>query len=381
MPIPNPVYSLMVPFLCVVTLPLAILAGITTTLAFSVLMFRVMVVYLDIAVSLVPQYLMGRNSTTTSENLQSQSTTSSTRQQHHHYTLEGNPHSPKSDGPGSPGHRTPPPLPVRGDLLTYSATGSGHRSPPRTTNPHPHAHFASAPASVMSPSAGRRSRRGSVGGASTAATSSVGTITPVREESTSQDTGNGAWSAGGNGPSSFVMLKESSQSGNGNAATVRDFEGVGGWRLASEGKNDDDDDDDSDWANINSRLELPLERMRQQQHQGGGHHYRTPSGHSGSVTPGGGEGSWLMMKGGRGSRGAEGGLSVATDVAEREGPAPNWGSGTGQHVTGAPSGRVSVSPNSSRVRIGQGIVSFTGVERNDGYFPPTGSPKTTRKAA
>ncbi|KAB5576440.1 hypothetical protein GE09DRAFT_1095739 [Coniochaeta sp. 2T2.1] len=377
MPIPNPVYGLMVPFLCVVTLPLAIFAGITTTLAFSVLMFRVMVVYLDIAVSLVPQYLMGRSSTTvtTSETQQqSQSMTSTSRQQHHHYILEGNPHSPKSDGPGSSGHRTPPPLPVGGYLT--SASG-GHRSPPRTTttpHPHPHAHFASAPSSVMSPSAGRRSRRGSLGGASTAATSSVGTITPVREEPTSSQDTAAAWSAGGNGPSSFVMLKESSQSSNGNAAIVRDFEGVGGWRLAS-GDKAEDEDDDSDWTNINSRLELPLERMRQGGGGQGHHHHRTPSGRSGSVTPGGGEGSWLMMKGGRrSSRGAEG-LSVATDVVDGQREA-NW---TG-HVTGASSGRASISPNSSRVRIGQGIVSFTGVERNDGYFPPTGSPKTTRKA-
>ena len=33
----------------------------------------------------------------------------------------------------------------------------------------------------------------------------------------------------------------------------RDFEGVGGWRLL-------DQEDDGSWANINSRLELPLER-------------------------------------------------------------------------------------------------------------------------
>lgn len=56
----NPVYALIVPFLFVVTIPLAIFAGITTTLAFSVLMFRVAVVYIDIAVNMVPQYVTGR---------------------------------------------------------------------------------------------------------------------------------------------------------------------------------------------------------------------------------------------------------------------------------------------------------------------------------
>lgn len=60
MAILNPVYALIVPFLFVVTMPLAIFAGITTTLAFTVLMFRVAVVYVDIAVNMVPQYLTGR---------------------------------------------------------------------------------------------------------------------------------------------------------------------------------------------------------------------------------------------------------------------------------------------------------------------------------
>lgn len=51
----NPVHTFVVPFLLVVTVPLALLAGITTTLAFSILSFRVVLVYLDIALSLVPQ--------------------------------------------------------------------------------------------------------------------------------------------------------------------------------------------------------------------------------------------------------------------------------------------------------------------------------------
>ncbi|OAQ71263.1 hypothetical protein VFPPC_03590 [Pochonia chlamydosporia 170] len=53
----NPVYAFVVPFLFVVTVPLAILAGITTTLAFAVLIFRVVIVYLDVALSLIPQSL------------------------------------------------------------------------------------------------------------------------------------------------------------------------------------------------------------------------------------------------------------------------------------------------------------------------------------
>jgi hypothetical protein len=53
----NPVYAFVIPFLFVVTAPLAIVAGITTTLAFVVLLVRVVIVYLDVALSLIPQSL------------------------------------------------------------------------------------------------------------------------------------------------------------------------------------------------------------------------------------------------------------------------------------------------------------------------------------
>lgn len=56
----NPVYAITIPFLFLVTVPLAIFAGITTTFAFSVLILRVLAVYIDIALSIVPQYLGGR---------------------------------------------------------------------------------------------------------------------------------------------------------------------------------------------------------------------------------------------------------------------------------------------------------------------------------
>ncbi|KAL7788981.1 hypothetical protein V8C37DRAFT_387455 [Trichoderma ceciliae] len=53
----NPIYACVVPLLLITTIPLAIFAGITTTFAFSILIFRVFVVYLDIALSLVSQSL------------------------------------------------------------------------------------------------------------------------------------------------------------------------------------------------------------------------------------------------------------------------------------------------------------------------------------
>ncbi|KAF5025812.1 hypothetical protein F66182_2145 [Fusarium sp. NRRL 66182] len=56
----NPVYASVVPFLFVVTVPLAVFAGITTTIAFSVLILRVLAVYIDVALSFVPHCLGGR---------------------------------------------------------------------------------------------------------------------------------------------------------------------------------------------------------------------------------------------------------------------------------------------------------------------------------
>lgn len=55
----NPIYVLFVPFLFVVTVPMALFAGVTTTLAFSVLICRGILVYLDLAVSYVNRSLHG----------------------------------------------------------------------------------------------------------------------------------------------------------------------------------------------------------------------------------------------------------------------------------------------------------------------------------
>lgn len=64
MGLPSPVHALVVPWLCLITVPLAILAGITTTLAFSVLIFRVFLIYLDILFSLAPSPLRRRHPAT-----------------------------------------------------------------------------------------------------------------------------------------------------------------------------------------------------------------------------------------------------------------------------------------------------------------------------
>ncbi|KAG0649128.1 hypothetical protein D0Z07_4181 [Hyphodiscus hymeniophilus] len=58
----DPVYTLIVPFLFVFTLPLAIFATITTTLAFSILLFRVILIYIELALAVIPHYLLGLTS-------------------------------------------------------------------------------------------------------------------------------------------------------------------------------------------------------------------------------------------------------------------------------------------------------------------------------
>lgn len=55
----NPVYVIFVPFLFVVTVPMALFAGVTTTLAFSVLICRGIIVYLDLAFSYVNRSIHG----------------------------------------------------------------------------------------------------------------------------------------------------------------------------------------------------------------------------------------------------------------------------------------------------------------------------------
>lgn len=237
----NPIHGLVVPFVFVFTVPLAILAGITTTLAFSVLMFRVIIVYLDLVLAMLPQYIMGVS-----------------------------PARGLFTGPYDYATSS-----LMGSSASLAAsTGSGHSSP-ITTHP-PGATFFGVPAPSSSRprtgSRGKRSRRPS----STSA--SVGTITPR------SDGGGGTGAGGGAVPSSNSAPGLISIPSVGRLD--RDFEGVGGWRLDTRG-------DDEDWVRINSRLELPLDRSG----GGGGggrHHARSLSGGPTPTTPG--EGSWLMMK-------------------------------------------------------------------------------------
>jgi hypothetical protein len=142
----GPGYGLILPFLFLFTIPIALLAALTTTIAFSILLFRVSLVYIELALTIIPNYFLG---------------TKSTRQ-----TLP-------------------------------NGTSTATVTPTR-----------------------RRKRRTS----SMTALSGSTTPTPA-----------------------------------GSAQHIRDYEGVGGWRLGPPS------DDDDIWTKINSRLELPAEHGRRHQ--------------------------------------------------------------------------------------------------------------------
>lgn len=59
----NPIYGIIVPFLFLFTIPIAVFAAITTTLAFSILLFRVILVYIELALAVIPHYLLGPKAT------------------------------------------------------------------------------------------------------------------------------------------------------------------------------------------------------------------------------------------------------------------------------------------------------------------------------
>jgi hypothetical protein len=55
----NYTYGIILPFVLLFSIPLAIFATITTTFAFSILLFRVALVYAELALAVIPYYLLG----------------------------------------------------------------------------------------------------------------------------------------------------------------------------------------------------------------------------------------------------------------------------------------------------------------------------------
>jgi hypothetical protein len=59
----NPAYGIILPFLFICTLPLAVFATFTTFVAFSILLFRVILVYIELGLAVIPYYLLGLKTT------------------------------------------------------------------------------------------------------------------------------------------------------------------------------------------------------------------------------------------------------------------------------------------------------------------------------
>lgn len=216
----NPVYGVIVPFLFFFTMPLAIFAGFTTALAFMVLMFRVFIVYFEIVLALVPEFLTRRiryGHAPFEAPRARQSSWTITRD--HGLQLSIPPTSNINSGSE---HSSPARSPLRSGFTTPGALRPRHR--------HQTSHAFSIP-----PKSHRRSQ-------SQASVGSAGTITPIHEGE--------------------VLLSTTEAALTPSVGLDRDFEGIGGWRL------DDNEKEDESWTNINSRLELPGDRMSASVHNG-----------------------------------------------------------------------------------------------------------------
>ncbi|PHH68358.1 hypothetical protein CDD82_619 [Ophiocordyceps australis] len=252
----NPVYTFVVPFLLIVTAPLAIFAGFTTVLAFSILSLRVLVVYLDIALDLVPQCFSSSSRTTTTT-----TTTSTSRLR-----------PPASTTSWPLSSSSPPPLPLPTPRLEQQQQQQQQRhgaSSPRTASP----------------------ARKSVNATTNSSCNSTPTATPKRQQSPLL-----ARTHSRRPSSAAVSIVSATSTAalapNDAAATAslglvpsvgpgRDFEGIGGWRSGRDAQDDDDANDDA-WTTFNSRFEFPDRSHPRSRH-------RSPC-----TTPG--DGGVLMMR-------------------------------------------------------------------------------------
>ncbi|KAK4191997.1 hypothetical protein QBC35DRAFT_485320 [Podospora australis] len=330
----NPVHGLVVPFLCIFTLPLAIFAGITSALAFTVLMFRMGIVYFDIALALIPQYFRG-NSTSKHHPALGPSSPFDNNKHHQrrHSAREGQktPASPPGSAGSGSGYSTPSPVVAAFPQTGTGYLNSGYISPHRRKSSYGFGGSATL----------RRSRHSS----SQVSLCSVGTITPIHEDEVSHD----------------ITPVDNTGLAAPSAGLDRDFEGIGGWRL-------DDRDNDSDWTNINSRLELPLERSSVVRHT-----QRPQS--VGPVTTS--EATYLCMR--QSSKKESGG----SPVEDREhGERGGWSFGSSP--ASAKATTTLPSPNTGRARLNQTVLmppALTALDAENNYFinPDQLSPRSLRR--
>ncbi|KXX82168.1 hypothetical protein MMYC01_200991 [Madurella mycetomatis] len=208
--LPNIIWHLIVPFVCLFSIPLALVAGFTTIFAFVVLVFRIASVYIDIALHIIPRYLTSRSRPPLIQPIDVTNRL---------YPREGlkTPSSPTASFASFSGYSTPSPA-VYPPATGYA--GCGYISPRRR----------GSGCLVFDP---RHSRRSS----SQVSLGSVASVAPYHEGEAT----NGLLPP----PPVDACLTPS-------VGLDRDFEGVGGWRIC--------DDDDNDWTKINSRLDLGFAR-------------------------------------------------------------------------------------------------------------------------
>lgn len=395
----DPLYIFVAPFILLVTIPLAILAGLTTMLAFAVLLFRVFVVYLDLALTLVPEYLSippsaflfrstGSEATATAGVSESQIANDTARrreQQHLRFELLD------SSSTATPAHRSGAASgagsPVRSRSRRSGASG-GSRSP---------AELASAAARILSGFGTTAPDTTSVGTTTMTTTTTAGgpgfVAQHSRRGSHSRSRRPSSASAASlqagfaqhaddltdrlrGLPSSSTISSGSTSSSNGavdgtlgltpSIGIARDYEGIGGWRVDDDGvvgrdateeaEEEEDDGNRDDGSSDADDAERRFELIR--------NHHVTPSSDELPPTQRGmtnSDGGGLMMKGsGRGS------VSGSSDGRTRE----------------------SMSPNSSRVRAAPGgstghqfAGGFTPVDAgmDESYFTLSGGMRPGRK--
>lgn len=291
---------------------MAIFAGITSALAFSLLMFRVLIVYVDIAMAFVPSFLKGRH--------------------YNHSLTEGEFAYSRRLSSSS-----------RGSSYVSSRRGSGQNSPTAAVV-SPSAYYSNGQHNQRSPlrrkssygfGAARRSRRSSQASLSP-------TIGSIREDTAITPA---LPESGGLAPSVGIE---------------RDFEGVGGWRL-------NDSNDDDGWENINSRLELPMERC-----SSFGSRYHSLSHRSHSVGPSQSMGSTTASRKGTMRNGSGNGFGSGYGA---EPPQLSWnGNGTAGRANRSASGSMSktmtaLTPSGGRNGFQANGPSPMGImEQDQGYF-------------
>lgn len=64
----NSAYAVVLPFIFLFTIPIAIFASFTTFLAFSLLLIRVIIIYIELALAIIPHYLFGSYKPTSTAN-------------------------------------------------------------------------------------------------------------------------------------------------------------------------------------------------------------------------------------------------------------------------------------------------------------------------